>query len=290
MGTSGWEYGDWQELYGKGSLKREEMVSGYFQHFDLLELSSTYLNRPDPEEIELVGDRAHSMGNKEVSVKLPRKASYDLAMEEGPGPMRDVLFDFSRIALQPLEDAGVLSTTVFQSSHNFYLRGDITYPTKRNIDEPLPRYDLGIRRLEEILEILGDLPGRPVIELRNSSWISEDISLLKEARDLLIRYGCTLAVVDGPSFPWIVETVTPDHYVRFLGRNRKNWFKGMRGESISRYDYSYTGSELMERAVSIRELLPVTLNRIRVVFCNYPGAQAVRNALDMKDMLSHVSF
>ncbi len=283
VGTSGWSYDDWVGTFYPVGMKRSELLRSYFASFDTLEINSTYHSVPGREEIEAWIDAARSRENGDISIKLPAVASRDAAMKEDPTELLDILHDFGTRVLEPLDDSGVLGGVLFQASPFFFVRGDTTYPSKREHKVPVPKYIYGEGRLRELLEVLRSLPGKPALELRNSSWIAEDISLIDEGRKVLREHGAALVVVDAPSFPWIVDNLSGQFYVRFHGRNRSAWYRDLDGTSSGKYEYRYTTMELKERVVSIRKM--AALGDVNVIFNNHPGGSAPLNALEMKDLL-----
>ncbi|MCK5772562.1 MAG: DUF72 domain-containing protein [Thermoplasmata archaeon] len=283
VGTSGWSHDDWVGTFYPAGMKRSELLRYYFASFDTLEINSTYHSTPDREEIEVWIDAARSRDNGDISIKLPAVASRDAAMKEDPAELLEILHDFGTRVLEPLDDSGVLGGVLFQASPSFFVRGDTTYPSKREHKVPVPKYIYGEGRLRELLEVLRSLPGKPALELRNSSWIAEDISLVDEGRKVLREHGAALVVVDAPSFPWIVDHLSDQFYVRFHGRNRSAWYRDLDGTSSGKYEYRYTTMELKERVVSIRKM--AALGDVNVIFNNHPGGSAPLNALEMKELL-----
>ncbi len=77
------------------------------------------------------------------------------------------------------------------------------------------------------------------------------------------------------------ERLDPDRnsiYLRFHGRNRELWWTG---DSTSRYDYTYTGEELLER---LKDTVPMRKSGklIFAAFNNHYKGQAVKNAMEAK--------
>ncbi len=283
VGTSGWSYEDWVGTFYPAGTKGPELLRSYFRSFNTLEINSTYHRMPTEEEIDTWIDAARSCDIGEISIKLPARASRDAIMKEDPMELLEILHEFGKRVLEPLDDSGVLGGILFQASPFFFVRGDTTYPSKREHKVPIPKYIYGEVRLRELLHELRSLPGKPALELRNSSWIAEDISLIDEGRKVLREHGTALVVVDAPSFPWIVDHLSDQFYVRFHGRNRSAWYRDLDGTSSGKYEYRYTSAELKERVVSIRKM--AALGDVNVIFNNHPGGSAPLNALEMRELL-----
>ena len=150
---------------------------------------------------------------------------------------------------------------------------------------PLPRYILGMKRLREVSEKLSSLPGDPALELRNSSWLNEDLRLSLEARDILREFGIALVVVDGPSFPWFSEETARHSYIRFHGRNKEAWFRSLEEDPDARYFYDYTPEEMEQRSDPIRLIASKGDRETRIYFNNHPKGMAPNNAVRMMEIL-----
>jgi len=285
VGSSGWSYKDWVGPFYPAGSRDQDLLSIYFSRLSTLEVNTTFYNIPKAGTVMKWGAEAARWPGREICVKVPGKASHEAAMDEGPEGLRRELSDFERTVLGPLSDAGVLGAVLFQASPYFTLRGDIKYKMKSEPVVPLPKYSMGIKRLGEVLDALSALPGDQVLELRHSSWLDEENRLIGEARDLLQSRGVALAVVDGPSFPWLEEATSRHNYFRFHGRNRADWFKGGERDPTERYDYRYSPEELGQRAPRIRVIDSIGDKGTRVMFNNHPRGNAPMNALEMMELL-----
>ncbi|MCU0799827.1 MAG: DUF72 domain-containing protein [Candidatus Thermoplasmatota archaeon] len=285
VGSSGWSYKDWVGPFYPAGSRDQELLSIYFSRMSTVEVNTTFYNIPQPGTVKKWGSEAARWPGREICVKVPGKASHEAAMDDGPEGLRKVLSEFDRTVLRPLFEAGVLGAVLFQASPYFTLRGDIKYKMKSEPVVPIPKYTMGIKRLGEVLDALSSLPGDQVLELRHSSWLDEENRLIGEARDLLRSRGVALAVVDGPSFPWLEEATSRHNYFRFHGRNRSDWFKGGERDPTERYDYRYSPEELEQRAPRIRVIDSIGDKGTRVMFNNHPRGNAPMNALEMMELL-----
>jgi len=133
--------------------------------------------------------------------------------------------------------------------------------------------------LKRVRDGFGDLP--VVVEFRSREWITDQT--FDELRALDFGFCC----VDQPQFESLVPPVAvatgPVAYVRFHGRNYQKWWA--HDEAWERYNYSYSGDELMEWVGKIRQLdeeAPLTL----VYMNNHWQGQAVASARDLSQLLS----
>jgi uncharacterized protein YecE (DUF72 family) len=112
------------------------------------------------------------------------------------------------------------------------------------------------------------------VEFRHASWMGD------ETFDLLRELGLALCCVDAPRLPALpapaAVTTARFAYVRFHGRNARNWWK-VTGDAGPRYDYLYTETELSEWVPRLRALAAAT-DRCYAFFNNHVRGQAVTNA------------
>jgi uncharacterized protein YecE (DUF72 family) len=163
--------------------------------------------------------------------------------------------------LQPLHEAGKLACVLAQFPQSFH-------PTAEN-----QAY------LARLREGLGDLP--TVVEFRDAAWVSE------ETFERLRALGLGFVGVDEPRLKGLVPPVAvatgPVGYVRFHGRNARQWYQ--HEHAWQRYDYAYSRAELAEWVPKLRALdaaAPLTL----VYFNNAWQGQGLANARTLKELLT----
>ncbi|MFW3146845.1 MAG: DUF72 domain-containing protein [Thermoplasmatota archaeon] len=285
VGNSGWSYKDWIGPFYPSGSPMSRLLKIYLSRFDIVEINSSFYSVPKTGTVNGWIKEAGQVKGKEFSLKVPQEISHVLSMREEPNEMEQAYRTFSRSVLKPLEDAGYLGAVLFQASPYFTVRSDIKYRMKSEPKVPLPDYVLGIKRLKEICSVMSGGPGEPVIELRNSSWLNEDLRLNREAVECLREYGVALAVVDGPSFPWFHEETARHNYIRFHGRNKEGWFRNVEQDRNARYEYDYPEAELMERVDPIKIMASKVDRDTRVFFNNHPRGMAPKNASKMMEFL-----
>ncbi|MEA3559189.1 MAG: DUF72 domain-containing protein [Candidatus Thermoplasmatota archaeon] len=285
IGNSGWSYKDWIGPFYPGGTSSRDMLGIYFSRFDIVEVNSTFYDVPKRSTVEAWARECSRWEGREITIKIPRVISHDMTMDEDASRMVSELVKFEKAVLMPLDDAGVLGAVLFQASPYFTVRGDIKYKARSRPMVPVPGYILGMKRLKEISECLRSLPGEPAIELRNSSWLNEELGLRREAVDILLQNGVTLVTVDGPSFPWLSEETSRYNYIRFHGRNKEGWFRTNESDPSARYDHCYTDEELLSREEEIRIMASKVGNDTRIFFNNHPRGMAPKNASRLKEML-----
>ena len=132
--------------------------------------------------------------------------------------------------------------------------------------------------LKFLIESLSPCP--LFVEFRQREWLKE--SVYRTLREFETGFVC----VDEPPLPSLIPPMVINTsnagYIRFHGRNKKNWYGT---DSRSRYDYLYSESELKEWVSKIEELAERT-KKIFIFFNNHAKAQAITNARMLINLLS----
>jgi uncharacterized protein YecE (DUF72 family) len=241
--------------YPKG-LAAGERLAYYAQHFDTVEVDSTYYRLPAEEMVARWAERTPDDFVMHVKA-FGLMTRHPVKLEALPPDLRDdaPVDDKGRVerpsrefrgevfrrfleALEPLRAAGKLGGILFQfPSYVVYKDRSLDY-------------------LQWAREQLGD--DEMLVEFRHVSWFDD------EHRDETLRFleelRATNVVVDSPRIegaknvsPTVLALTSPTAYVRFHGRNADTWNK--RGGSASeRFDYLYSDDELEEWIGPLREL------------------------------------
>ncbi|NLG85259.1 MAG: DUF72 domain-containing protein [Firmicutes bacterium] len=256
VGTSGFHYADWYGVFYPPGLDRQEMLSFYARHFDLVELDFTFYQMPVARTLAAMAARTPS--GFLFSLKLHRELTH---RHDLTGSELDRLAGEFREALTPLREAGKLACILAQFPWSF---------------RPSPE---STEFLAVLREALAGLP--LVIEFRAAEWVRE------ETFSFLRHFDLGFCAVDEPRlpglFPPIVRATTELGYVRFHGRNAAKWWQHTK--SGERYDYLYSDAELAEWVPRLRELERQTSSTL-VLMNNCHAGHAVRNALRLRAMLA----
>lgn len=180
IGTSGWSYPDWKELFYPKEVKSKDWLSYYANHFATVELNNTFYHLPTEKSIQ--NWYSHAPQGFIFAVKASQYITH-LKRLTDPSETTRKFFD----ALKGLKDK--LGPILFQLPPSF----------KQNLE-----------RLHKFIRYLP--PGfRYVFEFRHDSWYQED------TYDLLKKYGAALCITDlkGKQSP---EVITADFtYLRLHG-------------------------------------------------------------------------
>ena len=270
IGTAGWSYpsgrGSWNGLFyprkGSSAGRGFDELAFYAEHFDTVEVNSTFYRMPDPSMTRRW--IARTPAGFLFSVKLFRGFTHQ--DRTGQPPRRRPLgvepldVDLFRKGLAPIGDAGKLGAVLAQFPASF----------KRDADT--------VDHLGALLRAFGDLP--IAVELRHRSWSDsgrDTAMLLGESRAAWVR-------IDEPKFKSSIrETLEPAAteftYTRLHGRNAESWWQPKAAED--RYDYLYSRAELEPFAESARAE-GQRGKKTYVYLNNHFAAKAVANATVLK--------
>ncbi|MGH8519153.1 MAG: DUF72 domain-containing protein, partial [Panacagrimonas sp.] len=260
IGTSGWNYpsgkGSWNGVfYPKTRSKRDgtkdfDELRFYAEHFNTVEVNSTFYGQPRSEVTRAWADRTPR--GFEFSMKLYQKFTHpkmfkDAALKRAPGgegTLLDLLaqvtqsdIDEFRAGVEPLAAAGKVGALLAQFPASFK-------------DSPASR-----DYLAQMLRAFSDYP--VAVELRHRSW-SDAIG---DTLAMLNAFEAAWVQIDEPKFRFSIRqnylpNVTGFYYMRLHGRNVEKWWH--HANSDERYDYLYTADELKpvaETAGAVRTLV-----------------------------------
>lgn len=262
-GTCAW--GDHEEFYPAG-VKPAERLSYYARFFPLVEVDSTYYSLQPQRNFALWAERTPQ--DFVFNVKAYRALTkHDRAPRPGEENRRDVFAKF-RFSLEPLMAAGKLKAVHFQFPPWFTCQSE------------------NVEYLSECREFFPDQ--LLAFEFRHASWLAEP---RREATlQLLRRLAAVNTVCDEPQVgsgcvPW-VPAVTNPHLaiVRLHGRNAGTWYIKDAKTTADRFDYLYSRDELAAMTGPVAELASAAAE-VHVLLNNNRSNYAVRNALDMMDLL-----
>ena len=251
IGTAGWNYpsgkGTWNGVfYPKPRPKGFDELEFYADHFDTVEVNSTFYGQPRPEVSRAWSERTPA--GFEFSVKLYQKFTHPemfkqrlsrglskadarLAFEEpGDRKLLDAVarpnqadLDQFRAGIEPLAAAGKLGALLAQFPASFK-------------DTPASR--------DALIQLLRAFAGyRVAVELRHKSWSDH----IRETLALLNELGSAWVQIDEPKFRLSIRqnylpNVESFYYMRLHGRNVAQWWQHEKSED--RYDFAYTAGEL----------------------------------------------
>ena len=288
VGTASWSDPGFVERWYPKKLPAGERLPWYAQHFDLVEINSTFYSAPEPRMVERWC--AATPGNFTFDVKLHQLFSFhstpakllppdlqQLAETDAKGkvkPTQDVQEALLKIFLQAaaiFRGAGKMGVMLLQLSPAFS-------PRKHQLNELEP--------------LIKSLKGYDLaIEFRNRNWAIGD--QLQSTIDFMRKNGAIFVNVDAPTSDHFtvmrsdIDEVTNSNaaYLRLHGRNEKAYITGK--TVAARFDYNYSEKEVAEVAERSRKLAKETRD-VHVIFNNNNLDYAPHAALRLRKALGQI--
>src|SRR5437879_8245228 len=191
VGTASWSDPGFVERWYPKKMPAGERLGWYAQHFDMVEVNSTFYSVPDPRMVErwcaTTPDRFtfdvklhqlfsfHSTQRKLLPPELQRIAQIDAKEKVNTSPeLQDALLESFLRPMSILQSTGKLGVFLLQLSPAFSPR----------------KHELG--ELEPLIEQLADWP--LAIEFRNRNWVAGD--QLRSTIDFLRQHRVGFVNVD----------------------------------------------------------------------------------------------
>jgi uncharacterized protein YecE (DUF72 family) len=237
-------------------VSASERLRYYAEHFDTVEVDSTYYRLPVEPMVNSWAEKTpsgfvmhvkafammtrHPVTLKQLPTDLREEVQADDKgrVERPSRELRAEVFRRFLDALEPLRADGKLGGILFQ----------------------LPQYVVRKPQSFEYLEWaraqLGD--EEMLVEFRHASWLEEEHRA--DVFSFLEGLPATYVIVDAPRIegaknviPTVVARSSASSYIRFHGRNAETWNK-RGGSAAERFDYLYSEDELREWVDPLREL------------------------------------
>jgi len=272
VGTSGWNYpggeGTWNGIFypaGRGKKKGFDELAFYAEHFDTVEVNSSFYRVPSAPTTASWAKRTPK--DFEFSLKLFQKFTHPemflKATGADPADLDRTDVDAFRAAIDPLARDGKLGALLAQ------------FPASFKNDPSSRAY------LEWLLRAFEDYS--LAVELRHRSFSEDPV----ETMHLLKEYGAALVQIDEPKFRDSIRqnrlpNVKTIYYMRLHGRNAAKWWAHDKSED--RYNYLYSASEL-EPIVEDVEQASREVKKTYVYANNHFSAKSGANAATIKNKL-----
>jgi uncharacterized protein YecE (DUF72 family) len=189
IGTSGWSYDHWQGVLYTPDLPARERLGVYAQHYETVELNSSYYRWPSDAAFKSWQRRLpeHFL----MSVKAPRGLTH-----------------FKRL----YEPEKWLATIARGLNYLKQKRGIL-------LVQLAPQFAYDYPRLAYFLE---QVPAwlRTAVEFRHPRWHQEDVF------ELLERHQVAYCVMSGADLPCLLRATAPFVYVRLHGPDRQHLYGG----------------------------------------------------------------
>jgi uncharacterized protein YecE (DUF72 family) len=288
VGTASWSDPGFVKRWYPKKLPAGDRLPWYAQHFDLVELNSTFYSVPEPRMVERWCATTpddftfdvklhqlfsfHSTPAKLLPPDLQSREETDAKGNVKATPrMQEALLKSFLRGMATLRSAGKLGPLLLQLSPAFS-------PRKHNLSE-----------LEPLIQMLSDY--ELAIEFRNRNWVLGD--QLQSTIDFVRAHRTIFVNVDAPAsdhftvMPSDVDEVTNENvaYLRLHGRNAKAYVTGK--TVAARFDYDYSDKEIAEvRNRSMK--LATEVGELHVIFNNNNLDYAPRAALRLRKALRQI--
>ena len=265
-----------------------ERLRWYAQHFELVEVNSTFYSVPETRMVErwcaVTPDdftfdvklhqlfSFHSTPAKLLPPDLQRRAETDQKGNvRSPPELQEALLKTFLRPMSMIRSAGKLGVLLLQLS---------------------PAFSQRKHKLSELEPLIETLSGYDVaIEFRNRNWAVGD--QLDSTIDFVRKHRAIFVNVDAPAsdhftvMPSDVDEVTDPKaaYLRLHGRNAKAYVTGK--TVAARFDYDYSDKEIAEVADRSRKLAQEA-RELHVIFNNNNLDYAPRAALRLRKALGQI--
>jgi uncharacterized protein YecE (DUF72 family) len=292
IGTSGWNYpsgkGTWNGIFyprGRARPKGFDELAFYAEHFNTVEVNSTFYGQPRAEICRGWADRTPS--NFEFAVKLYQKFTHptmfrDRVAKQIAGSIgTDVRGDVRPDAIDALVRPNHADLDEFR-------RGIDPLASTGKLGALLAQFPPSFKDTPASQDYLADLlrrlaSYRVAVELRHRSWSDR----LGDTLGLLNGFNAAWVQIDEPKFRFSIRqnylpNVKGFYYMRLHGRNAAQWWRHDKSED--RYDYLYSYDELKEfseTADAARRLV----KKLYLYTNNHFSAKSVANAVMIKKQL-----
>ena len=289
VGTASWsDPGFVEKWYPKG-MPAADRLPWYAQHFEMVEVNSTFYSVPDPRMVErwvhstpddFVFDvklhqllSRHSTKVKMLPPNLQRVAETDAKDRVILTPQIEAAMVKEIIrAVEMLRVAGKLGVLLLQLSPAFS-------PRKHSLGELAP-----------LLQLLSGY--QLAVELRNRNWAEGE--RLDEMLRFMREHSAALVSVDAPAakhftiMPPELDEITDERvaYLRLHGRDAHAYTTGK--TVATRFDYDYSDEEIGEVAERTQKLAKQA-HQVHVVFNNNTADYAPHAAIRLRKALKQIT-
>ena len=265
-----------------------ERLQWYAQHFEMVEVNSTFYSVPEPRMVERWC--AATPDDFTFDVKLHQLFSFHSTPAKllPPDLQKRAETDAKGNVKSTLDLQGALLKTFLRSMSIFADAGKLGVLLLQLSPAFSPRkHELG--ELESLIDMLGDY--ELAIEFRNRNWAIED--QLESTIDFMRKHHAAFVNVDAPVsdhfmvMPSDVDEVTNSNvaYLRLHGRNAKGYITGK--TVAARFDYDYSDNEIAEVAERSKKLARES-HELHVIFNNNNLDYAPRAALHLRKALGQI--
>ncbi len=288
VGTASWSDPGFVERWYPKKMPAGERLGWYSQHFDLVEVNSTFYSVPEPRMVERWC--AVTPDDFTFDVKLHQLFSFHST------PVNLLPPDLQSGAETDAKGNVKATPDMQEALLKTFLRGTAIIRSSGKLGVLLlqlsPAFSPRKHRLSELEPLIDMLNGYELaIEFRNRNWTVGD--QLESTTDFVREHGAIFVNVDAPAsdhftvMPSDVDEVTNPNvaYLRLHGRNAKAYITGK--TVAARFDYNYNDNEIAEVAERSRKLAREA-RAVHAIFNNNNLDYAPRAALRLRKALGQI--
>lgn len=284
VGTASWSDVSFITDWYPKKLPASERLRWYAEHFDLVEVNSTFYRVPVRRFVERWSEQTpegfifdvklhrllsrHSTKPQFLPTDLRAKASIKRDKVELTPALEEEIAERFLESLEPFEEAGKLDALLLQLS---------------------PSFSPQTNKLTELDHLLRLFKGRQLaVELRNRKWVTG--GQLTETEAWFKKHKVTYVMVDAPADPHFMimpgtDLVTNQKlaYLRAHGRNARGYIAGR--SVAERFNYDYSDEEIAEMA---RRVVKVAKHaeHMHVIYNNNTSNYAPKAAIRLQRILT----
>jgi uncharacterized protein YecE (DUF72 family) len=288
VGTASWSDPGFVERWYPKKLPAGDRLSWYAQHFDLVEVNSTFYSAPEPRMVERWC--AATPDDFTFDVKLHQLFSFHSTPAKLlPPDLRDRVKTGGKGKVKPTRD-------VQEALLKHFLRAAAMFRSAGKMGVLLlqlsPAFSPRKHELNELEPLIKMLHGHELaIEFRNRNWVLD--AQLESTINFVRKHGAIFVNVDAPASDHFtvmrsdVDEVTNSDvaYLRLHGRDAKAYVTGK--TVAARFDYDYDENEIEEVAQRTTRLAKEARD-VHVIFNNNNLDYAPHAALRLRKALGQI--
>ena len=288
VGTASWSDPGFVERWYPKKLPAVDRLPWYAQHFDLVEVNSTFYSVPDPRMVERWC--AATPDGFRFDVKLHQLLSFHST------PAKLLPPDLQSQAKTDGKGKVKATPDIQEALLKTFLHRMAIFRSSRKLGVLLlqlsPAFSPRKHQLHQLEPLLAMLSGCELaIEFRNRNWAIGD--QLESTTGFVRKHGAIFVNVDAPAsdhftvMPSEIDEVTNPNvaYLRLHGRNTKAYVTGK--TVAARFDYDYNDKEIAEVAERSKKLAREA-REVHAIFNNNNLDYAPRAALRLRKALGQI--
>jgi uncharacterized protein YecE (DUF72 family) len=288
VGTASWSDPGFVEYWYPKKMRPADRLGWYAQHFNMVEVNSTFYSVPDPMLVRRWCDATPP--NFIFDVKLHRLLSYHSTSAKLLPPVLQKKLRLEKNAKVALtKETSEEMLKAFTPSLEVLRRAEKLGILLLQLSPAFSPRKHELAELEDLLELTRDY--RVAIELRNRNWAEGE--QLQKTLDFMRKQNATFVNVDAPAekhftiMPSDLDANTNEDvaYLRLHGRDARAFLTGK--TVAARFNYDYSDAEIDEVAARSKKL-GRNAREVHVIFNNNARDYAPHAALRLRKALGQL--